>query len=44
MVSEDEDVKLSTEDIDDLIKILTGRKEQIWLPYFLRNTSMHLGS
>jgi len=37
VVNEEDDVQLSTEDIDDLIKMLTGSKDQIWLPYFLRN-------
>jgi hypothetical protein len=35
--SEDEDQGLEVEEIDDLIKILAERKEQIWLPHFLRS-------
>lgn len=34
---EDEDPFLEIEEINDLIKILAERKEQIWLPHFLRS-------
>lgn len=32
-----EEVKITTEDIDDLLNLLSGKKESIWLPKFLRS-------
>lgn len=32
-----EEIKITTEDIDDLLNLLSGKKESIWLPKFLRS-------
>ncbi|CAD8121988.1 unnamed protein product [Paramecium sonneborni] len=35
-----EEVKITTEDIDDLLNLLSGKKESIWLPKFLRSNQL----
>lgn len=35
-----EEAKLTIEEIDDLLNLLSGRKEVIWLPHFLRSSQM----
>ncbi|CAK91621.1 unnamed protein product (macronuclear) [Paramecium tetraurelia] len=35
-----EEMKITTEDIDDLLNLLSGKKESIWLPKFLRSNQL----
>ncbi|CAD8072365.1 unnamed protein product [Paramecium primaurelia] len=35
-----EEFKITTEDIDDLLNLLSGKKESIWLPKFLRSNQL----
>ncbi|CAD8189173.1 unnamed protein product [Paramecium octaurelia] len=37
-IKEDDDNFLSLDDLNDLLKIVSGRKEHLWLPSYLRST------
>lgn len=36
-IKEDDDNFLTLDDLDDILKIVSGRKEHLWLPSFLRS-------